>query len=879
MNNLRSALETGKISWRAPLRFNPNHALGLHGTADLLPFVKTGSLPRTSDNIKFTIVEFDKRLIGQYIPNPKDPAAIDAHARRIVTWQGKITDLLKAGSHSGLGFVFGNDFHPTEQPLFVRDYSEFDLLRAKITTGHMVDDNFVELTTRIARESLALRYLDNLVGLVDTDGTIAKAIEDKITTTRKLSAVPRIEATTILYSGPSGVGKGTIFDRLEGLGYNKFVITNTRDVRPGKETGDEYDFLSGDAGPKRSAESRDLVAQRKKAYELAQKTVRDMSTGDKVALNVKLAELAGVDIDSPKFNQFENELYEGIVESVYGKNGIPTMAKRLVFWNLSQEPGKGFISIAMVRSDMQGISRDFFTKVSAGSERLIIEVDAAHARNLTNHPDYQRDKTAAIFVLPPSANELASRLITRMSEDQNELNKRYASVARDIETSMNLPGIPLHDYYIENGEIDVTIRQFQTVMGTPITERVSALDPSSASFKIEDYLSQLNNSGRVPIDFRKLNRGVSEAELDAIKNAIVSSAEGQLTTTILDEIITKLIAAGKISTSEVAGSLCFQPGTDNPYHYGHATAGLAATIVAKADGYLALSGGNVPDKSFASTKAHREAMANLTISDVNAQSGQAWAGTSAIRAEVADHFADLGSKFGINAEAQRSMMDILAFKLLMKKNPHIKFFYVIGSDKFASYAEKNERALIQETLANNGMKIIFFQRTGMEMSNEKMEALMIKFHRPDNNIQWLKDLWDKREFFIESKKESYAGASSTKVRAELSSGNRALAEKEIPGTVLDYILNEHPKLKEVFKLQNENEATMKALKGLLAQIASGEISTADANILLQQLKDEIEQQKERATALAGQQVMEEAATNTIHEKAEKLTKIINELLK
>lgn len=74
-------------------------------------------------------------------------------------------------------------------------------------------------------------------------------------------------------------------------------------------------------------------------------------------------------------------------------------------------------------------------------------------------------KTLAIFVKPPSIDELKIRLKKRKTESDDKINMRIAKASAELATA------PLFDVIIENDDLDTALKQAETLVGDFINSK------------------------------------------------------------------------------------------------------------------------------------------------------------------------------------------------------------------------------------------------------------------------------------------------------------------------------------------------------------------------------------------------------------------------
>ena len=101
-----------------------------------------------------------------------------------------------------------------------------------------------------------------------------------------------------------------------------------------------------------------------------------------------------------------------------------------------------------------GLSREGMARQLASGQDLLLDLDTAGARTLRRKvPD-----TVSVFLLPPSARELARRLRGRRTEDERRIALRLGQAGRECAR------YPEYDYLVVNGDLDQAFRELQAII-------------------------------------------------------------------------------------------------------------------------------------------------------------------------------------------------------------------------------------------------------------------------------------------------------------------------------------------------------------------------------------------------------------------------------
>ncbi len=114
-----------------------------------------------------------------------------------------------------------------------------------------------------------------------------------------------------------------------------------------------------------------------------------------------------------------------------------------------------FAEWAHVHGNYYGTSVDEIERAKGeGAGVLLFDIDYQGARQIrAKFPD-----AVGIFILPPSMEELRSRLEGRGSEDQETINRRFAKAQTEIEH------YPFFDYIVVNKEVNVAEAELRGII-------------------------------------------------------------------------------------------------------------------------------------------------------------------------------------------------------------------------------------------------------------------------------------------------------------------------------------------------------------------------------------------------------------------------------
>ena len=112
----------------------------------------------------------------------------------------------------------------------------------------------------------------------------------------------------------------------------------------------------------------------------------------------------------------------------------------------------GFIETAGVYGKKYGTPRDWVVEQLKRGRVVILEIDVQGAIQVKN----QMPQGFALFVLPPTEDELLKRLRERKRESEELIQKRFAAARREIAAARECG---VYNVFLVNADLDTAIRE------------------------------------------------------------------------------------------------------------------------------------------------------------------------------------------------------------------------------------------------------------------------------------------------------------------------------------------------------------------------------------------------------------------------------------
>ncbi len=113
-----------------------------------------------------------------------------------------------------------------------------------------------------------------------------------------------------------------------------------------------------------------------------------------------------------------------------------------------------FIEWAEVHGEFYGTSKKRVEGLLAEGNDVILDIDTQGAMQIKR----KFQDGISIFVLPPSLQILRERLETRMTDSEQEIDRRFRRAADEIKTYRE------YDYVIMNDNLDDAVRKFKAII-------------------------------------------------------------------------------------------------------------------------------------------------------------------------------------------------------------------------------------------------------------------------------------------------------------------------------------------------------------------------------------------------------------------------------
>lgn len=114
----------------------------------------------------------------------------------------------------------------------------------------------------------------------------------------------------------------------------------------------------------------------------------------------------------------------------------------------------GLIEYASYCDNYYGTPRAYVEQQLAAGKDVILEIEIQGALKVKK----QYEDAVLLFVMPPSAEELRRRLVSRGTETAEVIDKRMRRAAQEAE------GIEAYDYIVVNDDLETCVRQLHEII-------------------------------------------------------------------------------------------------------------------------------------------------------------------------------------------------------------------------------------------------------------------------------------------------------------------------------------------------------------------------------------------------------------------------------
>ena len=117
-----------------------------------------------------------------------------------------------------------------------------------------------------------------------------------------------------------------------------------------------------------------------------------------------------------------------------------------------------FVETAEIYSEHYGTSKTAIENILAKNQDVLINMDWQGARNLRSEFANDHTPIVSIFVLPPSINELRTRMLARGDQDTNEIEARLKAAEAEIAHASE------YDYHITNDNFNAALQDLTAII-------------------------------------------------------------------------------------------------------------------------------------------------------------------------------------------------------------------------------------------------------------------------------------------------------------------------------------------------------------------------------------------------------------------------------
>ncbi len=123
---------------------------------------------------------------------------------------------------------------------------------------------------------------------------------------------------------------------------------------------------------------------------------------------------------------------------------------------------KAFYEHAKIFNNYYGTSKLSIKKIIDNKQNVLFDIDWQGAEQLSRHKELNLLK---IYILPPSAEELEKRLLTRNQDDKEAIKRRLSSYSKDILHSKN------YDYVLVNDKVENCFKEIKKIISNHLKKK------------------------------------------------------------------------------------------------------------------------------------------------------------------------------------------------------------------------------------------------------------------------------------------------------------------------------------------------------------------------------------------------------------------------
>ena len=123
---------------------------------------------------------------------------------------------------------------------------------------------------------------------------------------------------------------------------------------------------------------------------------------------------------------------------------------------------KAFYEHAKIFDNLYGTSKTSIKKIIDNKQNVLFDIDWQGAEQLSKHKELNLLK---IFILPPSAEELEKRLLTRNQDDKEAIKRRLSSYSKDILHSKN------YDHVLVNDKVENCFKEIKKIISNHLKKK------------------------------------------------------------------------------------------------------------------------------------------------------------------------------------------------------------------------------------------------------------------------------------------------------------------------------------------------------------------------------------------------------------------------